>query len=84
MSKTTVTIERAKTAPACVLWDGRKSHGDDGKAPVPLVVTVEQAADVIGRDPNEWTLPVAGDVALVNAEHKRRSAPAPASPGGGN
>ena len=79
-----VTIKRTDGAPSCELWDGRKSHGDDRKAPVPLVVTVAEAADLMQRDPTDWRVPAAGDLTLVNAEIKRRAAPAQAEPGGGN
>jgi len=80
----TVKIERAKSATPCVLWDGRRTHSGNPPQPVPLVVTVEQAADLVGRDPNEWVIASKADADLVNAESKRRLAPAPAEPGGGN
>lgn len=86
MSEKTVTIERAKSAPPCVLWDGRKTHAGDPLAPVPLTVTVSQASDLTQRDPSEWVVPVKADADLVTAETKRRAAPAPApaESGGGN
>jgi hypothetical protein len=69
-----VKIER--TAQACVLWDGRPAVV--GK---PLMVAVENAADLIDREPSAWKIADKSEAALVAAEISRRSAPsATASP----
>lgn len=92
MSKDTVKIVRAKSAPSCVLWDDRKAMpGGD-----PLDVSVAEAANLMERDPADWQVPAADDGALVKAELKRRTdaakkaadeaakAAAPADAAGGN
>ena len=81
-----VSIQRAKSAPPCRLWDDRKTHSEgENPQPMPLPVTVEQAADLMQRDPADWTIPAAADVTLVKAEIKRRDdAVKAAAPGGGN
>ena len=73
MSKDTVSITRAKSAPPCELWDGRKTHDESRKNALPLTVTISEAADLLDRDPADWTVPVAADLALVKAESKRRA-----------
>jgi hypothetical protein len=70
-----VSIERAKTAQQ--LWDGRRVA--PGK---PVNVTVEQAADLVGRDADEWKIAAKADSDAVAAELKKRAAAA--APGGGN
>lgn len=67
MSDKPVMIERAKTAPQCRLWDGRLA-----KAGTPVRVTVDQAADLMTREPDEWKVAAAAELALVNAEIKAR------------
>lgn len=80
MSTQLVSIERAKTAPQVRLWDGRLAV-----AGTPLKVTIAQAADLMTREPDEWTLAAKADADLVKAELKTRAgADKPATPGGGN
>jgi hypothetical protein len=81
----TVQIERAKSAAPCVLWDGRRTHDIDVSPPAvkTLYVQVNEAADLVGREPENWVVKVGAD--LVKSELARRAkASAPAEPGGGN
>jgi hypothetical protein len=58
------------------LWDNRRAMPG-----VPIKVTVSQAADLLMREPDEWTLPTASELALVNSEIKVRTAPPAAAEG---
>lgn len=75
MKNQQISIQRAPGAPACRLWDERKSHEvQDGKlVPIPLAVTVSQAADLIVRDPSDWVVPIDSEAAAVAAEIEQRA-----------
>lgn len=81
MSNQPVSIVRAKGLPSCVLFNGKKAIAVGAENHAPLAVTVSEAADLIERDPSDWTCPVAADLALVKAEIKQR---ADAAKSGGN
>lgn len=70
MSGQLVSLKRAKGSPTVVLWDGRRAEaGDNAK---PLIMSLQDAATLVERDPDEWT--VEGDKGkTVAAEIKRRA-----------
>jgi len=63
-----VQIVRADGAPVVKLWDGRRAEHKK-----PLKVWVNEAADLIQREPDEWVIPVPADRQLVNAELELRA-----------
>jgi hypothetical protein len=63
-----VSIVRADGAPVVKLWDGRRALPKK-----PLKVWVNEAADLIQREPDEWIVPIPSERELVNAELERRA-----------
>ena len=64
-----VSISLAKGANDCETERGVIRQGES------LTVPVSMAADLIAREPHGWVLASSADLAEVNAELKRRSAP---------
>lgn len=65
-----VTITRSGKVPSCVLGDyGKVAAGGEVK------VDVEHAADLIARDPSDWSVKDTSEMTLVKAEIKRREQP---------